>query len=115
MIMACNDTWAYIYGFSMGKTQLIKLSPNKTVEGFAGAAYVTLVFSFFFSWMASQFKYMICPRVSVDTFSGECETPYIFIMRDYHIPQWLNQNLSHYVGIYNSHLRIMPFQLHSLV
>ena len=43
LIVACNDTSAYLVGMSMGRTSLISLSPNKTVEGFLGGAIMTLV------------------------------------------------------------------------
>ncbi|KAI8880042.1 phosphatidate cytidylyltransferase [Backusella circina FSU 941] len=36
-----NDSSAYFIGRSFGKHQLISLSPNKTVEGFTGAAVIT--------------------------------------------------------------------------
>ena len=36
MIVACNDTSAYVWGMSFGRTKLIALSPNKTMEGFVG-------------------------------------------------------------------------------
>ena len=39
-----NDIMEYIFGKSMGKTKLIKLSPNKTVEGFVGGGVSTLLF-----------------------------------------------------------------------
>lgn len=42
LIVAVNDTSAYFVGMSIGKTSLIKLSPNKTMEGFLGGAFLTL-------------------------------------------------------------------------
>lgn len=32
-LVITNDIWAYICGIAFGRTQLIKLSPKKTVEG----------------------------------------------------------------------------------
>lgn len=34
-------------GMLFGKTQLIKLSPKKTVEGFVGAFFTTMIFGYF--------------------------------------------------------------------
>ena len=44
--VVANDVFAYIFGKMFGKTQLIKLSPNKTVEGFVGGIVGTVFFSF---------------------------------------------------------------------
>lgn len=41
-----NDIAAYVWGMLFGRTQLIKLSPKKTVEGFVGAAFTTVVFAY---------------------------------------------------------------------
>jgi phosphatidate cytidylyltransferase len=38
LCVVCNDIFAYIFGFFLGKTPLIKLSPKKTWEGFIGGA-----------------------------------------------------------------------------
>lgn len=35
-LIICNDIFAFVFGFLFGKTQLIKLSPKKTWEGFIG-------------------------------------------------------------------------------
>jgi len=42
-----NDTMAFVFGKSFGKTPLIKLSPSKTVEGFIGGGLSTIVFAIF--------------------------------------------------------------------
>ena len=36
-------------GITLGRTQLFALSPKKTVEGFVGALFSTLIFGFFVS------------------------------------------------------------------
>jgi phosphatidate cytidylyltransferase len=48
MILPCilvitNDIFAYIFGKLFGKTQLIELSPKKTLEGFIGGFISTLI------------------------------------------------------------------------
>lgn len=48
LIIAANDAFAYLVGKSFGRTPLIKLSPNKTLEGFLGGALFTFVFIIFF-------------------------------------------------------------------
>ena len=36
MMVITNDIMAYMFGFTMGRTPLIQLSPKKTWEGFIG-------------------------------------------------------------------------------
>ena len=36
MMVVINDVMAYMFGFAIGKTSLIQLSPKKTWEGFIG-------------------------------------------------------------------------------
>jgi phosphatidate cytidylyltransferase len=44
-----NDIMAFVFGKTMGKTPLIKLSPNKTVEGFVGGGISTCIFAIWVS------------------------------------------------------------------
>ena len=44
-----NDGFAYFCGMTFGKTPLIKLSPNKTLEGFLGGALFTQIFLIWFT------------------------------------------------------------------
>jgi phosphatidate cytidylyltransferase len=60
-LVICNDIFAYICGFFWGRTQLIQLSPKKTVEGFVGAWICTLIFGFLWTTLLMQFDYMVCP------------------------------------------------------
>ncbi|KAG6394918.1 hypothetical protein SASPL_145509 [Salvia splendens] len=46
-LIIVNDVAAYIFGFFLGKTPLIKLSPKKTWEGFIGASVATVISAFF--------------------------------------------------------------------
>ncbi|CAO3655327.1 unnamed protein product [Mucor hiemalis] len=45
-LVICNDTAAYICGRLLGKKSLLRLSPNKTMEGFIGACFVTIYFGY---------------------------------------------------------------------
>lgn len=46
ILVIINDTMAYIFGISFGKTRLIELSPKKTWEGFIGGSISTLFAAF---------------------------------------------------------------------
>ena len=60
-----NDCSAYFCGISMGKkfiqAPFLALSPNKTWEGFLGAAVLTIIFSFFFPALLCQWQWFLCP------------------------------------------------------
>jgi phosphatidate cytidylyltransferase len=65
-LVICNDIFAYICGITFGRTQLIKLSPKKTVEGFVGAWVLTIIFGVGMTNVLMRYKYFICP-VNVST------------------------------------------------
>ena len=60
-LVITNDIFAYICGIAFGRTQLIKLSPKKTVEGFVGAWICTIIFGFAMTNVLMRYKYFICP------------------------------------------------------
>lgn len=60
-LVITNDIWAYIVGITFGRTQLIKLSPKKTVEGFVGAWIMTVIFGVILCNLLMRSKYFICP------------------------------------------------------
>ncbi|KAJ5145562.1 Phosphatidate cytidylyltransferase eukaryota [Penicillium bovifimosum] len=60
-LVITNDIFAYVCGISFGRTQLIQLSPKKTVEGFVGAWICTVGFGYFMTKLLIQYKYFICP------------------------------------------------------
>lgn len=48
-----NDIMAFVFGKLFGRTKLIKLSPNKTVEGFVGGGISTVIFAIWVSgWIS---------------------------------------------------------------
>eukprot|EP00955_Chlamydomonas_euryale_P073338 361702-Chlamydomonas_euryale.AAC.3 len=47
MLIIVNDIFAYIFGITLGRTPLIKLSPKKTWEGFLGGFVCAAVAAFY--------------------------------------------------------------------
>lgn len=60
-LVIVNDIFAYICGITFGRTQLIKLSPKKTWEGFMGAWVFTIIFGIIMTNLLMRYKYFICP------------------------------------------------------
>ncbi|XP_061385347.1 uncharacterized protein LOC133320772 [Danaus plexippus] len=60
-----NDIFAYIFGIFFGKTQLIKLSPKKTVEGFTGASLITLIWAVVVGALLVHINQLICPENNI--------------------------------------------------
>lgn len=88
-LVICNDCFAYIWGITVGRTPLIKLSPKKTVEGFVGAFLSTVIFAIFWGNYFAQFDYMICPvqDLGVNAFSGmTCKPNPVFIAKEFTLP-----------------------------
>lgn len=87
-LVICNDVFAYIWGITFGRTPLIKLSPKKTVEGFVGAFWSTMIFGVIWGTFFMQFDYMICPvhDLGVSAWSSSKCTPNpVFVWRDWQI------------------------------
>ncbi|PHH89759.1 hypothetical protein CDD83_5324 [Cordyceps sp. RAO-2017] len=112
-LVITNDIFAYICGIAFGRTQLIKLSPKKTVEGFVGAWIMTILFGMLLVNLMIRSKYFICPvnDLGANIFTGlECDPNPVFVPRTYHLPQlfFLPQNTTF-------SLTFAPMQLHTLV
>ena len=74
-----NDISAYIWGRMFGKHQLTPLSPKKTWEGYIGALFTTLLWSYCFSEFLVQYEFMLCPVNQVNfipfnIFNMKCNT-----------------------------------------
>lgn len=89
-LVITNDIFAYICGITFGRTQLIKLSPKKTVEGFVGAWIMTVIFGVFFSSVLAKSQYFICPvtDLGANIFTGlTCEPNPVFLPRTFQLPE----------------------------
>jgi phosphatidate cytidylyltransferase len=51
LLVISNDIFAYFVGKLIGRTPLIALSPNKTVEGFIGGFFFTFILGHFMSYL----------------------------------------------------------------
>ena len=109
LCVVCNDIFAYIFGFFMGKTPLIKLSPKKTWEGFIGGAMSTLVWAFVTSWYLTQFPALVCPqtRMTYDPFVfPSCQEGSVFTPKQYNLP---------FPIMGNEFIMIAPVQWHAII
>jgi len=117
-LVICNDCFAYIWGITVGRTPLIKLSPKKTVEGFIGAFISTVIFSVFWGTYFMKFNYMICPvqDLGVSAWSSmQCTPNPVFVWRT--IPLWrpLAVCLTTLGGNMDTTISYAPYQLHLLL
>ncbi|KAF8556372.1 phosphatidate cytidylyltransferase [Imleria badia] len=117
-LVICNDVFAYIWGITLGRTPLIKLSPKKTVEGFVGAFWSTLIFSVIWGTYFMRFNYMICPvhDLGVSVWSNvQCVPNPVFIAKEWEIWAPLRVFLSQLLGRPVTVIPYLPYQLHLLV
>ncbi|KAI0373916.1 phosphatidate cytidylyltransferase [Pilatotrama ljubarskyi] len=118
-LVICNDVFAYVWGITLGRTPLIKLSPKKTVEGFVGAFFSTIIFGLIWGTYFMRFDYMICPMrdLGVTAWSGQlqCEPNPVFVWRDWQMPAPLSVFLTTLMGHQVTTIPYAPYQLHLLV
>ncbi|GMH46393.1 hypothetical protein TrRE_jg10776 [Triparma retinervis] len=84
LLVVINDVMAYVCGMSCGRKFIsrpfLKLSPNKTWEGFIGGGIFTIIFGWYLAEFLSGYTWMTCP-VSIPTLWSpvlECEEDSIF-------------------------------------
>jgi len=109
-LVITNDIFAYICGITFGRTQLIKISPKKTVEGFVGAWVMTVLFGMFMTNILMRYKYFICPvkDLGANIWTGlECTPNPVFLKHTYEIPFFLHPLMGQAVDI-------EPMQFHIL-
>ncbi|CAH0492612.1 unnamed protein product [Peronospora farinosa] len=114
-LVICNDCCAFFCGKLFGrkfiKTPFLRLSPNKTWEGFIGALVCTVVYAFFSSAFLSQFSWLTCP---VESFEFKlipdpltCTPRDIFLPHLYDVPVFVARIIG------QSQIQLHPIQLHS--
>ncbi|KAF5250599.1 hypothetical protein FANTH_4236 [Fusarium anthophilum] len=111
-LVITNDIFAYICGILFGRTQLIKLSPKKTVEGFVGAWIMTIIFAMLLSSIMMRSKYFICPvnDLGANIFTGlKCDPNPVFLPKTYELPE-----LFFLPNTANFSVTIAPMQIHAL-
>lgn len=113
-----NDCWAYFWGMLFGKKIInrpfLRLSPNKTWEGFIGAFFSTVIVSFYSSSYFSQFTWMSCPSTDLTTTFhpvSACTMPAVFVQGDVVIPGWLATVTG---GLLQDTMVLKPIQLHAI-
>ncbi|KAK6197380.1 cytidylyltransferase family-domain-containing protein [Scheffersomyces amazonensis] len=124
-LVIVNDVFAYLCGITFGRTQLIEISPKKTVEGFVGAWICTGIAAVIFSFFLSQSDYLICPAVNLSTHLynfPHCEPNPVFIPQIYQIPQNIIDIVFTPIKNFNSAIEpqyeiisIKPIYIHSAI
>ncbi|QRV79217.1 phosphatidate cytidylyltransferase [Ceratobasidium sp. AG-Ba] len=117
-LVICNDIFAYIWGMMFGKTPLIKLSPKKTVEGFVGAFFSTLLFGYIWATIFMRYNYFICPVRDLGTSSWSnvtCKPNPVFVWREYNVWPPLGNVFAPFLGHTLRTIPYAPFQLHALI
>ncbi|CAK7564425.1 MAG: phosphatidate cytidylyltransferase [Sporothrix epigloea] len=113
-LVITNDIFAYVCGITFGRTQLIKLSPKKTVEGFVGAWIMTVLFGFFLSHILMKSKYFICPvnDLGANFFTGlQCDPNPVFLPRTYKMPHFVFLPAKYA----NMSISMAPLQIHTII
>ena len=92
-IITINDIAAYMVGFFVGKTPLIKLSPKKTQEGFVGGGILTLLLGTTFTCYLTV-PYLVCPvQINGDYLThvlhGDFSTSLFNVVTECQIPSYL--------------------------
>ncbi|KAF7428655.1 hypothetical protein PC9H_007884 [Pleurotus ostreatus] len=117
-LVICNDVFAYIWGITIGHTPLIALSPKKTVEGFVGAFFSTMVFGVIWGTYFMRFDYMICPvhNLGVSAWSSvSCVPNPVFVWKEWEIWRPVAAILSNALGWQLTTIPYAPYQFHLLV
>lgn len=110
-LIICNDCMAYFFGLKFGRRffgDFLKLSPNKTWEGFIGGGVSTLVFSYYYAYLLAQVPWLICPPHANLSPAFSCDPHPVFLPVTYEvIPQ--------FVPLMGPTFMLLPCQIHSVI
>ncbi|OEL31713.1 Phosphatidate cytidylyltransferase 1 [Dichanthelium oligosanthes] len=107
-LIVINDIFAYLFGFFLGRTPLIKLSPKKTWEGFIGASVTTIISAFLLANVMGHYQWLTCPRKDLSTGWLYCDPGPMFKPEHYSLGEWA----PHWFPW--KEFAIMPVQWHAL-
>jgi phosphatidate cytidylyltransferase len=85
-LVVTNDSFTYICGRLVGRTQLSKLSPKKTVESFLGAWLCTVLLGFAIASILQQYTYFTCraSKLQATILTGlSCKSSHVFSEQEY--------------------------------
>jgi phosphatidate cytidylyltransferase len=114
-MIICNDIMAYFVGITIGRKfvdrPLTKLSPNKTWEGFFGAAIITVVIAFFGARFLGSFEMFRCTAGQLASPAHGCPQTPLFT------PQPLASFLPASVPLPGliGNIGVMPVQWHTII
>jgi len=115
MMVIINDIMAYMFGFAMGRTPLIQLSPKKTWEGFIGGGLATVIMSIGLSHFMCQVPYFVCPieySTELEQMTMTCEPSLLFRQQEWRLPFQTLRTWARLL-INKETLAIYPFFLHA--
>lgn len=96
-----NDTAAYIFGRLFGKTQLIKLSPKKTVEGFVAGLLIIPIAGWFAPLAFANSPWLTLPHTAPYDIHNSQPMP----------PEFVAQKAI----VFGREIEFLPAQLHCLI
>lgn len=111
-LVVVNDIFAYLCGITFGRTQLIEISPKKTVEGFVGAWACTGIAAVVFSYVMAKSDYLICPAQNLFATAYDfphCEPNPVFVPQLFPLPS----NIAELTGV--SVIIFKPVYFHAAV
>ncbi|CAH1958102.1 unnamed protein product [Acanthoscelides obtectus] len=90
VLVITNDVFSYMFGKLFGRTPLISLSPNKTLEGFIFGGIATFISAILLSHCFCSVRYLICPLSYVErngliSISTNCTPTYFFQLQSYKV------------------------------
>ncbi|CAG9309913.1 CDS1_1 [Blepharisma stoltei] len=111
LLVVVNDCFSYIFGVFFGRIQLIKVVPDKTLEGFIGGLLSTIISAYILSHALAQYDYFLCPQpeIILTPFTSlTCNSEDILMKKERILP-WVFQ----YIGL--STINASSLELHAMV
>ncbi|GMH56168.1 hypothetical protein TL16_g02073, partial [Triparma laevis f. inornata] len=123
LLVVINDVMAYVCGMSFGKKffpgVFLKLSPNKTWEGFIGGGIFTLIFGWYLAGYLAKFTWMTCPVDTLSIWSPvlDCDVDSNFVGGNLVFPEQIFDLIPNQLvrGLPNVLVtKVLPIQLHAI-